>query len=210
VVDADNDPDWSEAPIDPATDQVMTEAHRRRYLARALALVRATLKIQGYSLLAENGPPSIIAADQINSTDAVSARGGFARLTGDAWRTELRYYRSVDVKESGTYVRDAAPVTRAQAVYGLAGFMLVAIPRQSAYVAPDSAGSPIYAIQPGPIPDTPATADGPVWVRAYPSATVAVNPSDVPATVALGAAGQVTLPPGSAAIEANGHLFTSG
>jgi hypothetical protein len=210
VIDADNDPDWTDSPVDPATGQLMTEAHRRRYLARALALVRATLKIEGYSLLAENGPPSIIAVDQINSTDAVSARDGFARLTGDAWRTELRYYQRVDVKESGTYVRDAAPLTRAQAVYGLAGFLLVAIPRQSAYIAPEAAGSPLYAIQPGPIPDTPATADGPVWVRGYPSATVAVNPSDVAATVALGTAGQVTLGPGSAAIEANGHLLTSG
>ena len=52
VIDAGNDPDWSDVPIDPSTGQPMTEAQRRQFLARALTLVRAVLKIQVYSLLA--------------------------------------------------------------------------------------------------------------------------------------------------------------
>lgn len=210
VIDADNDPDWSDSPIDPATDQPMTEAHRRRDLARALTLVRATLKIQGYSLLAGNGPPSIVDFDQVNSTDAVSLPDGFARLSGVAWNTELRYYRHVAGWESGTYVGDRPGLSRAQMLYGLASFLLVAIPRDSAYVPPTSADSPLYAIQPGTAPTTPPTADGAVWMRVYPNATVAVNPSDFAATVTLGSAGPVTLGPRSAAIEASGHLLTSG
>jgi hypothetical protein len=210
VIDADNDPDWSDSPIDPATGQPLTETHRRRYLAGALTLVRATLKIQGYSLLAENGPAAIVNFDQVNSTDAVSLRDGFARLSGTAWGEELRFYRHVAGWESGTYVGDRPGLTRAQMLYGLASFLLVAIPRDSAYVPPTSADSPLYAINPGTAPTTPPTADGAVWMRTYPDATVAVNPSDFAATVTLGSAGPVTLGPRSAAIDAGGHLLTSG
>jgi hypothetical protein len=95
-------------------------------------------------------------------------------------------------------------------LYGLASFLLVAIPRDSAYVPPTGAGSPLYAIQPGTAPTTPPTADGAVWMRTYPNAVVAVNPSDFAATVTLGLAGPVTLGPRSAAIEAGGHLLQSG
>jgi hypothetical protein len=210
VIDADNDPDWSDTPIDPATGETMTEGHRRQYLASALTLVRAALKIEGYSLLADNGPPSIVSFDQVNSTDAVHLRDGFARLSGEAWTTELRYYRHVAGWESGTYVTDRPGLSRAQMLYGLASFLLVAIPRDSAYVPPTSADSPLYAIHPGTAPTTPPTADGAVWMRTYPSATIAVNPSDFAATVTLGSAGPVTLGPRSAAIEASGHLLTSG
>jgi hypothetical protein len=210
VIDADNDPDWSDSPIDPATGELMTEGHRRHDLARALTLVRATLKIQGYSVLAANGPPSVVSFDQVNSTDAVSLRDGFARLSGAAWTSELSYYRHVAGWESGTYVGDRPGLTRAQILYGLASFLLVAIPRDSAYVPPTSADSPLYAIHPGTAPTTPPTADGAVWMRTYPNATVAVNPSDFPATVTMGSAGPVTLGPRSAAIDAGGHLLTSG
>ena len=41
VIDADNDPDWSDTPIDPATGEAMTEGHRRQYLASALTLIDA-------------------------------------------------------------------------------------------------------------------------------------------------------------------------
>jgi hypothetical protein len=210
VIDANNDPDWSEAPIDPADGKPMTDAHRRRYLASALALVRATLKIRGYSLLAANGPPDVIDLDQINSTDAVSVPEGFARLSGAAFETEMRYYQHVDGKQSGTYVFDAGPLPRSRMLYGLAGFLLVAIPRDSAYIAPAPPGSSLYAISPGVPPDTPATAVGPVWMRTYPNAVVAVNPSDAPATVTLGSAGAVTVQPRSAAIETGGHVLQSG
>ena len=124
--------------------------------------------------------------------------------------TELSYYRHVGGWESGTYVADRPGLSRAQMLYGLASFLLVAIPRDSAYVAPTGAGSPLYAIDPGTAPTTPPVKHGDVWTRTYPNAAVAVNPSDFPATVALGSAGHVTLGPRSAAIEAGGHLLTSG
>jgi hypothetical protein len=209
VIDAGNDPDWSDEPVDPSTGDPMTDVHRRHYMARALALVRATLKIKGYSLLAENGPPSVVSFDQINSTDAVTIGEGFARLSGSAWETVLHYFQKAGEWESGVYVRDDPGLTRDQAVYGLASFMLVAIPRGSAYVGSGGAGSPIYRISPGAAPTTPATRDGEVWVRTYPNGTVAVNPSDTPGSVSMGSAGGVTLPPRSAAIETGGHLLTS-
>jgi hypothetical protein len=210
VIDANNDPDWSDAPVDPATGALMTDKQERQKLADALALVRATLKIPGYSLLAENGPPDVIDFHQVNSTDAVSLRDGFARLSGSEWAAELRYYQHAGGEGVGTYVLDRPGLTRAQMLYGLAAFMLVAIPRDSAYVAPGPASSPLYAIRPGTAPTTPPTSDGPVWMRTYPNATVAVNPTDFPATVTMGSGGSVTLGPRSAAIEANGHLLTSG
>jgi hypothetical protein len=209
VIDAGNDPDWSDVPVDPSTREPMTEAHRRHYLARALALVRATLKIQGYSLLADNGPPSVVSFDQINSTDAVTVGEGFARLAGSAWDTAFRYFQKAGGWKSGVYVRDDPGLNRHQAIYGLASFMLVAVPRGSAYVGTAAAGSPIYQISPGAVPATPATKDGDVWVRTYPNAVVAVNPSDVAGAVSMGSAGRVTIPPRSAAIEAGGHLLTS-
>jgi hypothetical protein len=210
VIDAGNDPDWSDVPIDPATGETMTDAHRRHYLARALALVRATLKIEVYSLLADNGPPSVVSFDQINSTDAVTVGDGFAHLSGPAWETQLHYFQKSGGWESGVYVRDGAGLTTDQTVYGLASFLLVAIPRDSAYTGSGSASSPIYQISPGQAPTTPATKDGEVWVRTYPHATVAVNPSDIAGSISMGAAGQVTIPPRSAAIESGGHLLTSG
>jgi len=210
VIDADNDPDWSDVPIDPATDAIMTDANRRRYLAHALALIRATLKIQGYSLLADNGPPTVVSFDQINSTDAVTVGDGFAHLSGIAWETQLNYFQKAGGWESGVYVRDEAGLTRAETVYGLAAFMLVAIPRDSAYSGSGSPSSSVYQISPGATPTTPATKHGEVWMRAYPNAVVAVNPSDVAGSVPMGSAGQVTIPPRSATIETGGHLLSSG
>jgi hypothetical protein len=210
VIDADNDPDWSDIPIDPSTGEPMTEAQRRQFLADALSLVRATLKNQGFSVLASNGPPAILNFHQVNSTDAVTVGHGFARLAGADWDTVLHYYRQVDIWESGAYVADRGPLSRAQMLYGLASFLLVAIPRDSAYVAPASPNLPLYGVHPGTPPDAPATAVGPVWVRAYPDAVVAVNPSDVAATVEMGAAGRVTMGPESAVIETDGRLITTG
>jgi hypothetical protein len=210
VIDADNDPDWSDVPIDPATGSIMTDAYRRRYLAHALALIRATLKIQGYSLLADNGPPTVISFDQINSTDAVTVGDGFAHLSGTAWETQLHYFQKAAGWESGVYVRDESGLTRAESIYGMAAFMLVAIPRDSAYSGSGSPSSSIFQIFPGATPTTPATKRGEVWTRAYPNAVVAVNPSDVAGSVSMGSAGQVTIPPRSATIETGGHLLSSG
>jgi hypothetical protein len=210
VIDAGNDPDWSDVPVDPSTGEVMTDGHRRHYIARALALVRATLKIMGYSLLADNGPATVVSYDQINSTDVVTVGEGFGRLSGSAWDTVFHYYRKAGGWRSGVYVRDDPGLTRGQTIYGLASFMLVAIPRPSAYVGTASASSPIYQISPGAAPWTPATKHGEIWVRPYPNGVVAVNPSDVPGSVSMGSAGRVTIPPRSAAIEAGGHLLTSG
>ena len=148
--------------------------------------------------------------DQINSTDAVTVGDGFARLSGATWETQLHYFQKAGGWESGVYVRDDAGLSRDQTIYGLASFMLVAIPRDSAYSGSGSASSPVYQISPGAVPTTPATKDGEVWMRAYPSATVAVNPSDVAGSVSMGSAGQVTLAPRSAAIETDGHVLTSG
>jgi hypothetical protein len=210
VIDAGNDPDWSDVPVDPATGDPMTDVHRRHYVARALALVRATLKIKGYSLLADNGPPSVVSFDQINSTDAVTIGEGFARLSGTAWDRVFHYFQKAGGWESGVYVRDDPGLTRDQTIYGLASFMLVAIPRGSAYVGSGGASSPVYQISPGVAPRTPATKDGEVWVRTYPNAVVAVNPSDTAGSISMGSAGHVTIPPRSAAIESGGHLLTSG
>jgi len=210
VIDAGNDPDWSDVPLDPTTDKPMTEVHRRRYLARALTLVRAALKIQGYSLLADNGPASTVNFDQINSTDAVSAGRGFAGLSGDDWDTEFHYYQHVGSWEVGAYVPDPPPVRKNRRLFGLASYLLVAIPRQSAYIAPMGPQAPLYSIHPGAPPDTPAMAVGSAWVRTYPNAVVAVNPSQIAAVVELGSAGRVNLPPRSAAIATDGHLLTSG
>ncbi len=210
MIDADNDPDWSDVPIDPATGELMTDSNRRRYLAHALALIRATLKIEGYSLLADNGPPSVISFDQINSTDAVTVGDGFAHLAGTAWETQLHYFQKAAGWESGVYVRDEPGLTRAETVYGMAAFMLVAIPRDSAYSGSGSPSSPVYQIDPGTPPTTPATKDGEVWTRTYPNAVIAVNPSDVAGSVPMGSAGQVAIPPRSATIETGGHLLTSG
>jgi hypothetical protein len=211
VIDASNDPDWSDVPVDPATGQLLSEMQRRQYLADALSLVRATLKTEGvFSVLAAHCPPAIVNFHQVNSTDAVTVGRGFARLGGAEWDTVLRYYRQVDIWQSGAYVADRGRLSRAQLLYGLASFLLIAIPRDSAYVAPASPNLPLYGIHPGMPPDTPATAVGPVWVRAYPDAVVAVNPSDVAGTVEMGAAGRVTMGPESAAIETDGRLVTTG
>jgi hypothetical protein len=210
VIDADNDPDWSDTPVYPATDKLMTEHQRRQRLAAALALVRATLKIQGYSLIAENGPSNVIDFDQINSTDAVSLRDGFGRLDTAEWASELRYYQHAAGWEVGTYVQDRPGLARARRLYGLAGFLLVAIPRDSVYFAPGGPNDPMYAIRPGTAPTTPPTMNGGVWMRTYPNAVVAVNPSDLPATVTMGSAGAVTIDAHGAAIESGGHLLTTG
>lgn len=210
VIDADNDPDWSDTPVLPATGRAMTETQRRQKLADALALVRATLKIQGYSLMAENGPPDVIDFRQVNSTDAVSLRDGFAHLSDAEWATELRYYQHASGEGVGTYVADRPGLSRARAIYGLAAYLLVAIPRDSAYVAPSGPDDPIYAIRPGTPPTTPAVPDGGAWTRTYPNGVVAVNPSDLPATVTMGSAGSVTIAAHGAAIESGGDLLSTG
>jgi len=210
VIDAGNDPDWSDIPVDPPTGKLLTESQRRQFLADALTLVRATLKIEVYSLLATNGPPAIVNFHQVNSTDAVMLERGFARLTGADWATELHYYRQVDIWHSGVYVGDSGRLSHAEQLYGLASFLLVAIPRDSAYIAPARPDLPLYAFDPGTPPDTPPTSVGPVWVRTYPNAVVAVNPADVAGTVEMGAAGRVTMGPESAAIETGGRLITTG
>jgi hypothetical protein len=122
----------------------------------------------------------------------------------------FRYFQKAGGWKSGVYVRDDPGLTRAQAIYGLASFMLVAVPRGSAYVGAGGASSPIYQISPGAAPADPATRDGEVWVRTYPDAVVAVNPSDIAGSVSMGSAGHVTIPPRSAAIESAGHLLSSG
>ena len=82
VIDANNDPDWDGVPLDPRGTPITAKV-QRDYLGHALEVTRAVIKTSGFRLAAQNGPPSIVDCDQINSTDSVSVGTGFALLTGD-------------------------------------------------------------------------------------------------------------------------------
>ena len=104
----------------PITPQV-----QRNYLGHALEVTRAVIKTSGFRLAAQNGPPSIVDSDQINSTDSVSVGRDLPLLTGPAWTQLFNYFHVA-------FGFRAAPVcgtTRApdptQRVYGLASYLLV-------------------------------------------------------------------------------------
>ena len=95
-------------------------------------------------------------------------------------------------------------------VYGLAGYLLVATPEGAYGLAPGSAVTPLYDLDLGaPDPDVLAEQVGEAWRRTYPHGAVAVNPSDLPTELSLGAAGAITLPAGGAAIAVGSRLVTS-
>ena len=74
VVDGGNLPLWDGVPVVNNADlhnRVLDDAARSRQLAKALSVVQAVLLPNGYLLAAYNGPPDIVVAHQINSTDAV-------------------------------------------------------------------------------------------------------------------------------------------
>ena len=116
VTDARNDLQLSSVPIDPRTGQPMTDDDRARYLAEALALARGALKTDGFSLVAENEPPTVIDEAQIGSTDAVIAQdggGGFAGRRGGAWDELFAYYQAAVARHVGAWVTTPAPPTPA-------------------------------------------------------------------------------------------------
>ncbi|MGZ4481949.1 MAG: putative glycoside hydrolase [Gaiellales bacterium] len=208
VTDASNEPEWSSLPIDPRTNQPMTDTDRATYLAQALTLVRGALKTSGFSLVAVNDPPSIVEASQIGSTDGVTVQMGFARLRNEAWLELFRYFQAADGRFVGAWVADRrGPLDRSQLVYGLASYLLVSGPLSSYEVAADPA-DPLYRIDPGAPLQEAQEVNG-AWVRTFAGGTVAVNPGDVPVTVPLGTAGDRTLPPGGAAIVTSAGVLSA-
>ena len=209
VVDASNLPQWSQPPLDPRTGQEMSEDDRRRYLAEALALVRAAMKTRGFSLIAVNDPPVVVDLAQIGSTDGVSVGEGFARLRGAAWQQLFDYFQAAVEVEVGAWVWDGdRGLTRDQRLYGLASYLLVSS-RLSAYGAPSHPSDPLYAIDLGEPLDV-TRAEGPVRLREFDRGLVAVNPGEVAADVTLSGHGDVRLPPGGAVIAGPDGVFQSG
>jgi hypothetical protein len=211
VADAGNAPGWSGTPVDPRTGAELEPDDRATYLAQAMSLVHAAMRTHGFFLLARNGPPSIVEPAQINSADALTAGTGFARLHGAAWTELLRYYLQVQRERGAAFVFEAGPDPgERRDVYGLAAYLLVATPEGAYGLAPGSAATPLYDLDLGaPDPDVLAEQVGEAWRRTYPNGAVAVNPSDLPTELSLGAAGAITLPPGGAAIAVGSRLVTS-
>lgn len=208
VIDATNNPLWNGVPLVQNSDikhLYMTESSRRRQLARALAVVRAPLLSDGYLLAAENGPPSEVVPNQINSTDAVSVGDGFATRAGVAWDELFAYMHQAFTERVGTIVWDTGRrLTQSQRVYGLASFLLVATPLASYGV--DDTTDRLYQTSLGSLDAGEPTQVGDAWMRTYSKGEVAVNPGPLPASVDLGG-GNVSLPPGGAAIAASGHAL---
>lgn len=212
VVDGGNSENWDGTPVahnEDIRDTVLRGFVLRRQVARALTVVRAVLKTNGYLLAAENGPPRVLSPDQINSTDAVSVGEGFADRTGPAWSTLFRYFQRVYDEHVGAVVWDDGGLSQGQRVYGLAGYLLVAIGPSAAYGPGSDPGDPLYRLSLGTPTDAAPSREGDTWIRTYSGGTVAVNPGDQPATVPMGQAGQVTLQPKSAVIQVGTRLLRS-
>jgi putative glycosyl hydrolase-like family 15 (GHL15) protein len=209
LVDAGNGPAWVSPPIDPATGEPMTIEAHATYLAQAMATVRGGLKTNGFSMVAENGPFTIVDGPQIGSTDAVSVGRGFAKLRGEAWQALYRYFEEALDRRVGAWVWDEERhLTREQRVYGLASYLLVSGP-DSAYGVLPVRDAALYDLNPGIPTDLPARRDGAV-VRGFDSGAVAVNPGEAPAVIQLpGETRSFTLPPASAVIEVGGKLTPS-
>lgn len=210
VVDAGNDQRWDGVPVAHNQDlrhALLEGAVLRRQIAKALSITRAPLLQAGFLLAAENGPPADVAANQINSTDAVSVGEGFAKRTGESWNDLFRYFRRAFLEHVAPVVWDDSPhLTQAQRVFGLASYLLIAIAPVSAYGPGDDASNPLYQLSLGPNDESsPVLVDG-VWTRTYAHGMVAVNPTVAPATVKMGTK-SVILPPYSAAIEVGGHVY---
>ncbi|HET6848236.1 MAG TPA: putative glycoside hydrolase [Gaiellales bacterium] len=209
LVDAGNGPAWVSPPIDPATGKPMTDAAHAIYLAKAMATVRGGLKTHGFSMIAENGPFTVIDAAQIGSSDAVSVGRGFALLQGEAWDALYSYFEEALDRLVGAWVWDDEPrLTRDQRIFGLASYLLVSGPA-SAYAVTPGHETSLYNLNPGLPTDLPDRHDGAV-VRAFDSGAVAVNPGAAPAVIELpGETRSFTLPPGGAVIEVKGKLTAS-
>ena len=208
IADAGNDPDWTSEPIDPRTGKVMTDNDRIRYLAQALTLVTNVMHISGYNLIAQNGPPSIIEGDQIGSTDGVSVGDGFVGREGASWTQLYDYFQEAVSRYVGSWVwDDQRRLTKDEAIFGLASYLLVSGPL-STYGVHYEEANPIYQIEVG-APDAPATVTDGVYTRQFANATVAVNPGNTQETVQLPTVGKVTIEPGEALIDTPKHLYTN-
>jgi hypothetical protein len=208
VLDAGNRPRWSDRPIDPRTGRPLTEDARRRYLAEALALVRASAHLAGFQLLADNGPAGTIVRTHIAGADVVSVGTGFARARGARWQALFRYFRAAARLEVGALPWDGeSSLSPAERAWGIAGYLLVATER-SAYGVDRGAISALFDLRPAF--DLPAERRGAAWVRALGPVAVAVNPSSAPATVRLPGAGPASLAPWTAVITANGRVVARG
>jgi hypothetical protein len=187
----------------------MTDEANATYLAQAMATVRGGLKTSGFSMIAENGPFTIVNSAQIGSSDAVSVGRGFALLHGEGWEALYRYFEEALDRRVGSWVWDAERgLTREQRVYGLASFLLVSGPT-AAYAVTPGKNTALYDLNPGIPADLPVRRDG-ALVRAFDTGAVAVNPGDAPAVIELpGETRSFTLPPGGAVIEVGGELTVS-
>jgi Hypothetical glycosyl hydrolase family 15 len=214
VVDGGNDQKWDGLPVVNNEDLRSAVLHGltlRRQVAKALSLVRSVLRDNGFLVAAENGPPRVLSADQINSTDAVSVGEGFADRTGPSWSTLFRYFQRVYDEHVGSVVwDDRARLSRDQRVFGLASYLLVAIGPASAYGPGTEPTDPLYRLKIGSPEDNAPTRDGAAWMRSYTGGLVVVNPGSQTATVDMGPKGMVSLPPESAAIEVGTRLLQSG
>ena len=198
ITDVGNDQRWSSDPIDPRTNRPMTSADRARYIAEALALVRGALKTDGHSVVAVNGPPGIVDAPQIASTDAVTVGEGFAGRRSGSWDELFRYFDTAVDREVGSWVQDAAPVDERERVFAFASYLLVSGPLSS-YGPPGQPDDPLYRISLGPATDDPAR-DGAAWTRRFEKGVVAVAPGPAPADVRLPDGTSTLLDPGQGLI----------
>ena len=207
VIDANNDPDWDGVPLDPRGTPITANVHRVD-LRHALAVTRAVIKTSGFRLAAQNGPPSIVDFDQINSTDSVSVGTGFALLTGTAWTQLLNYFNvAFGLRVAPIVWDDRESLTHAQRVYGLASYLLVQT-ALSVYGVHGPLNS-LYQINLGDRDTGTPTHQGEAWTRQYPSGEVAVNPSARPATVTFTGRPNVALPPFSAVIIHGSRIIRS-
>jgi hypothetical protein len=207
LVDAGNEPAWTNSPIDPATGEDMTVADHAKYLAQAMALVRGGLKTNGLSMVAENEPFTIVDPAQIASTDAVSVELGFARLKAGAWVSLFNYFEAALNARVGAWVWDGDSLDQQQRVYGLASYLLVSGLGSAYGVSPRGARS-LYDLDPGTPTALPVRQNG-AYQREFQSGSVAVNPGPLAATVELSGHSPMELPPGTAVIDIGGHLTTS-
>jgi len=207
LVDAGNHPAWVFPPVDPSTGKELTVSDHAVQQAEAMATVRAGLKTNGFSMVAENGPPTVIDPGQIGSTDAVSVGRGFARLSGVRWDGLFHYFEAALDAKVGAWVWDGGRLDRTQRVFGLASYLLVSGLGASYAVAPDG-DRDRYQLDPG-LPTGDPVDDSGVWTRQFESGAVAVNPGPVDGVVDLPGANGVTVPAGGAVIDVGGTITSS-
>jgi hypothetical protein len=209
LVDVGNQQEWSLPPIDPRTGAAMTDANRALYLAQALEVVRGGLKTNGFSVVADNGPATVVDPAQIASTDAVTLRAGFAGRAGIAWTTLFTYFAAAVDAHVGAWVQDAGPMGPGRRVFGLASYLLVSGPQSSYGLDEEVARDPLYRVNLGQPLDVPIRQNG-IWTREFDSGSVAVNPGALDVTVTLSTGGPITVPAAGAVIVVADHVYTSG